>query len=73
MKVPCITLRGETEWVETLKGNWNVLSALTTEDIYQKAMHTVVDAAAHEQRPFGDGNASQKIATVLSQEMGIQP
>ncbi|MBW7571814.1 non-hydrolyzing UDP-N-acetylglucosamine 2-epimerase [Caproiciproducens faecalis] len=70
MKVPCITLRGETEWVETLKGNWNVLSALTTEDIYNKAMHTVVDEAAHEQMPFGDGNASQKIADVLSREMG---
>nr|WP_319488622.1 UDP-N-acetylglucosamine 2-epimerase (non-hydrolyzing) [uncultured Caproiciproducens sp.] len=72
MKVPCITLRGETEWVETLKGNWNVLSSLTTEDIFEKAMHTVVDAAAHEQMPFGDGNASQKIAAVLSQEMGMK-
>lgn len=65
MKVPCITLRQETEWVETLNGNWNVLAKLTTEDIYKKAMHTVPDPAAREAKPFGDGNASEKIASAL--------
>lgn len=65
MKVPCITLRQETEWVETLNGNWNVLAKLTTEDIYEKAMHTVPDPAAREAKPFGDGNASEKIASAL--------
>lgn len=66
MNVPCITLRQETEWVETLAGNWNVLAQLTTEDIYAKAMHTKVDQAAHEQMPFGDGKASEKIAAILA-------
>ena len=46
MEVPCITLRKETEWVETLDGNWNVLADLTTEAILQKALHTVPDPAA---------------------------
>ena len=67
MEVPCVTLRSETEWVETLVGNWNVLSALTTEDILQKATQTVVDPAARTRRPFGDGNASEKIASILAQ------
>ncbi|NLG92237.1 MAG: UDP-N-acetylglucosamine 2-epimerase (non-hydrolyzing) [Clostridiales bacterium] len=65
MKVPCITLRQETEWVETLNGNWNVLAKLTTEDIYEKALHTVPDPAARGQMPFGDGKASEKIAAAL--------
>jgi UDP-GlcNAc3NAcA epimerase len=66
MEIPCITLRHETEWVETLKGNWNVLAKLETADILQKALHTVVDESAHKQMPFGDGNASGKIADALA-------
>ncbi len=66
MNVPCITLRHETEWVETLNGNWNVLAQLTTDDIYDKAMHTVPNPAARDSMPFGDGKASEKIAAVLA-------
>lgn len=66
MNVPCITLRSETEWVETLNGNWNVLAKLTTEDILEKAVHTVPDPAARDSMPFGDGKASEKIAAALA-------
>ena len=65
MEVPCITLRSETEWVETLHGNWNVLADLTTEDILQKALHTTPDPAARSSKPFGDGHASEQIAHIL--------
>ncbi|MFU0832705.1 MAG: UDP-2,3-diacetamido-2,3-dideoxy-D-glucuronate 2-epimerase [Oscillospiraceae bacterium] len=66
LEVPCVTLRHETEWVETLAGNWNVLSALDTEEIYDKAVNTKVDHEARKKMPFGDGNASAKIAAALS-------
>ena len=62
MEVPCVTLRSETEWVETLAGNWNVLAKLETDDIYRKATETVPDPGARESRPFGDGHASEHIA-----------
>lgn len=65
MEVPCVTLRTETEWVETLRGNWNILASLTTEDILQKALNTVPDPAARDSKPFGDGHASDKIAQIL--------
>ncbi len=65
MEVPCITLRSETEWIETLAGNWNVLSSLDTNDIYRKATETVPDQATRKSRPFGDGHASEKIASIL--------
>ena len=31
--VPCVTLRDETEWVETLEGGWNVLAGADCERI----------------------------------------
>ena len=68
MGVPCITLRGETEWVETLAGNWNVLAKLETEDILRKATEIVPDPAARAEKPFGDGHASERIAGILTQE-----
>ena len=67
MEVPCVTLRRETEWVETLAGGWNVLASLETDDIYEKAMRTVPDPAARLEAPFGDGYASERIASMLSQ------
>jgi len=72
MEVPCITLRQETEWVETLKGNWNVLAKLETQDILEKGLHTVVDKTVRTEKPFGDGKASQKIAAILEQAPGAK-
>jgi UDP-GlcNAc3NAcA epimerase len=66
MEVPCVTLRSETEWVETLEGGWNILAKLETDDIYRKATQTVPDPSAREKMPFGDGKASEHIASILS-------
>ena len=66
MEVPCVTLRSETEWVETLEGGWNILAKLETDDIYRKATRTVPDPGAREKMPFGDGKASEHIASILS-------
>ena len=58
-RVPCITLRDETEWVETVEEGWNVLVGTETERILQ-ALRTFVPVT--EQRSlFGDGHAGEKI------------
>lgn len=37
-KVPCVTLREETEWVETVKNGWNVLAGCDTDRIVQAVL-----------------------------------
>ena len=35
MGVPCITLRDETEWVETVQAGWNTLAGADSNKIYE--------------------------------------
>lgn len=58
--VPCITLRKETEWVETTEAGWNLLAGASKSTIIQ----AVREFQPRGDRPelFGDGKASQRIA-----------
>ena len=63
--VPCITMRGETEWVETVECGWNTLAGTDPAQIL---------AAVHAPRPkgqppqiYGDGHASERIAALLKE------
>jgi UDP-N-acetylglucosamine 2-epimerase len=63
MKKPCLTLRDETEWTETIQAGWNKLVGVDVERIIDE-WKTFAPPA--EQPPiFGDGNAGEKIADVL--------
>jgi UDP-N-acetylglucosamine 2-epimerase len=62
--VPCLTLRDETEWVETVEAGWNRLIGARTEAIAQ-AWRTFAPPAQHPPI-FGDGTAGQQIAERLS-------
>jgi UDP-GlcNAc3NAcA epimerase len=64
MDVPCITLRSETEWPETLERGWNILCGIQKEDILEKVMHTAVQTN-NNKKAFGDGNAAVKIVEKL--------
>ena len=62
-KVPCITLRDETEWVETIETGWNVLAGADYDRIIQ-AVGTIKPQM--EQPPlYGDGHAAEKIIEAL--------
>ncbi|MEI6455337.1 MAG: UDP-N-acetylglucosamine 2-epimerase (non-hydrolyzing) [bacterium] len=59
----CITLRTETEWVETLHDNWNIVTAADTDSIVQAATGPLPTSAGRDS--FGNGNAAWIIAKEL--------
>lgn len=61
--VPCVTLRDETEWVETVASGWNTLVGTSVEAILQAARDPRVGNP--DSHPFGTGNASEKIGEIL--------
>jgi len=61
--VPCVTLREETEWVETVDSGWNQLTGANIERILE-AVSTINRPKDHP-LIFGDGSASNKICELL--------
>jgi UDP-GlcNAc3NAcA epimerase len=71
-RVPCVTLREETEWVETVRAGWNIVGGNAASDV-------LVDFARHMLLPhpkrgeieeYGDGKAAEKIiANLCSKEV----
>jgi UDP-N-acetylglucosamine 2-epimerase len=62
--VPCVTLRDETEWVETVAAGWNVLAGCDDTAIVEAAKTLAPPAA----RPplYGDGHAASRCVDVLA-------
>jgi UDP-GlcNAc3NAcA epimerase len=58
--VPCITLREETEWVETVEVGWNVLVGSCWESIVEAV--SLPKPQPPQENPFGKGDAAQRIA-----------
>jgi UDP-N-acetylglucosamine 2-epimerase len=62
--VPCITLREETEWTETVEDGWNVLVGADPDQI-RRAVTTFAPSGRRRDR-FGDGHAAEAIERVLA-------
>ncbi|MBP7563270.1 MAG: UDP-N-acetylglucosamine 2-epimerase (non-hydrolyzing) [Candidatus Cloacimonetes bacterium] len=63
LQKPCITLRNETEWIETLDHNWNILCGTDTEKIIRAINETCGEQS--NLQAFGDGNAAEKIIKLI--------
>nr|WP_233613711.1 UDP-N-acetylglucosamine 2-epimerase (non-hydrolyzing) [Leucobacter edaphi] len=67
LRVPCTTVRHETEWVETVDLGWNVL-ANTAEEI--TAAITRPAPAATDEAPYGDGRAAEAAVAAIADRIG---
>jgi len=64
LKIPCITLRENTEWVETVEDKWNILVGADKEKIINAAINFI--PPDKQNNHFGDGKASYKIKEILN-------
>ena len=63
LKKPCITIRPQTEWVETLHNNWNQLCEPNCNDIISKYQNQVQEERWIEL--YGKGTASKRIVEAI--------
>lgn len=65
LKTPCTTLRDQTEWVETLQNDWNVLSPIDVNKIIEISKRELNCLQYSQPLSFGDGNAAEKICNAI--------
>jgi UDP-GlcNAc3NAcA epimerase len=70
-RVPCVTVREETEWVELIEAGWNRLAPPTSADqvvsAIRQALHSTPPLAANL---YGDGHSAMSIAEILWSRIG---
>ena len=65
-KVPCVTVREETEWVELVEAKWNKLAGANK----KKIVESVLEELERKRYPkwidfYGGGKASERIVRIL--------
>ena len=62
--VPCVTMRTETEWVETVEAGWNLVVGADREKIVEAVRSFKTDKSRPEL--YGEGRTSEKIIKYLN-------
>ncbi len=74
-RVPCITMRNETEWVETVESGWNRLTGADRNAIVNAFLNLDYDTASlsnkyiETESPYGNGDASRKIVSLIETQV----
>lgn len=64
LKIPCITLRDETEWIETVRDKWNILKGADKNKILKAIKNFKHSGKQH--RYLGNYNVAKKIVKIIN-------
>jgi UDP-N-acetylglucosamine 2-epimerase (non-hydrolysing) len=64
LKIPCVTLRENTESPETVEVGSNMIAGLETDKIF-KSINQMLEKNNDWRNPFGDGTASKQIIEII--------
>lgn len=65
LRTPCVTLRDNTEWMETIEIGSNILAGCEPLNIL-RASKAIIDAKKSWVSPYGDGSAGDNIVNIIS-------
>jgi UDP-N-acetylglucosamine 2-epimerase (non-hydrolysing) len=66
LRVPCVTLRNNTERPETVDAGANILAGTAAESIVTSA-ETMLNRKPDWLNPFGDGHAAERIINIITE------
>jgi UDP-GlcNAc3NAcA epimerase len=66
-KVPCVTLRDETEWVELVEADVNILAGADKGRIMQGISMMIEKEIDSSSAVYGRGNAAEKVVEILAE------
>ncbi len=65
LKIPCITLRDETEWVETVTSGWNMLTGVHSQKIADAVGNSQNVPRLPHPDLYGTGDSAERIVSFL--------
>lgn len=64
-RVPCVTLRDETEWVELVESGWNKLASPSDQNALIRVLESSLGSFGNDVIPYGLGNSADLIVNRL--------